>query len=130
MKAFMNEDFLLTTETGSRLFHRYAESCPIIDYHNHLPPKDIYQRRRYDNLTQVWLEADHYKWRCMRVCGVAEEYVTGEASDYAKFAEFARIMPKLIGSPVYHWAHLELQRYFGIETPLSAATAKEIWHGI
>ena len=127
MKAFMDKDFLLTTETAKNLFFDHAEKCPIIDYHNHLPAKDIYQRRRYDNLTQVWLEADHYKWRCMRVCGVAEEYVTGGASDYAKFAEFARIMPKLIGSPVYHWAHLELQRYFGIETPLSAATAKEIW---
>ena len=86
MKAFMDKDFLLTTETARKLFFDYAEKCPIIDYHNHLPAKDIYQRRRYDNLTQVWLEADHYKWRCMRVCGVAEEYVTGGASDYAKFA--------------------------------------------
>ena len=127
MKAFMNEDFLLTTETGSRLFHAYAEHCPIIDYHNHLPPKDIYQRRRYDNLTQLWLEADHYKWRCMRVCGVAEEYITGSAGEYEKFLAFARIMPRLIGSPVYHWAHLELQRYFGIETPLTEASAKTIW---
>ena len=86
MKAFMDKDFLLTTETARNLFFGHAEKCPIIDYHNHLPAKDIYQRRRYDNLTQVWLEADHYKWRCMRVCGVAEEYVTGGASDYAKFA--------------------------------------------
>jgi len=127
MKAFMDKDFLLTSETAKTLFFDYAENCPIIDYHNHLVPKDIYQRRRYGNLTQVWLEADHYKWRCMRVCGVPEQYVTGDADDYAKFAEFARIMPKLIGSPVYHWAHLELQRYFGIDTPLSASTAKEIW---
>ena len=127
MKAFMNEEFLLTNETGSRLFHEHAEHCPIIDYHNHLSPKDIFNRRRYDNLTQLWLEGDHYKWRCMRVCGVSEEYVTGSAPEWEKFYHFAAIMPRLIGSPVYHWAHLELQRYFGIHTPLSADTAKEIW---
>ena len=127
MKAFMNEEFLLTNETASRLFHQYAESCPIIDYHNHLSPKDIFNRRRYENLTQLWLEGDHYKWRCMRVCGVTEEYVTGKAPEWEKFYRFASIMPRLIGSPVYHWAHLELQRYFGITTPLTADTAKEIW---
>ena len=127
MKAFMNEEFLLTTETASRLFHQYAEGCPIIDYHNHLSPKDIFNRRRYENLTQLWLEGDHYKWRCMRVCGVPEEYVTGKAPEWEKFYRFASIMPRLIGSPVYHWAHLELQRYFGITTPLTADTAKEIW---
>lgn len=127
MKPFMNEEFLLTTETGSRLFHEYAENCPIIDYHNHLSPRDIYERRRYENLTQLWLAADHYKWRCMRVCGVPEKYVTGDAPEYEKFLAFARIMPRLIGNPVYHWAHLELQRYFGIYTPLSEDTAREIW---
>lgn len=127
MKAFMDKEFLLETETGSRLFHEYAENCPIIDYHNHLPPRDIFQRRRYENLTQLWLEGDHYKWRCMRVCGVPEEYVTGNASEWEKFQKFAEIMPRLIGSPVYHWAHLELQRYFGIDTPISGKTAKEIW---
>ena len=127
MKAFMNEEFLLTNETASRLFHEHAEHCPIIDYHNHLSPKDIFNRRRYDNLTQLWLEGDHYKWRCMRVCGVPEEFVTGNAPEWEKFYRFASIMPRLIGSPVYHWAHLELQRYFGISTPLRADTAKEIW---
>ena len=127
MKAFMNEEFLLTTETASRLFHEHAEHCPIIDYHNHLSPKDIFNRRRYENLTQLWLEGDHYKWRCMRVCGVTEEYVTGKAPEWEKFYRFASIMPRLIGSPVYHWAHLELQRYFGITTPLTATTAREIW---
>ena len=127
MKAFMNEEFLLTTETASRLFHEHAEHCPIIDYHNHLSPKDIFNRRRYENLTQLWLEGDHYKWRCMRVCGVTEEFVTGKAPEWEKFYRFASIMPRLIGSPVYHWAHLELQRYFGITTPLTADTAKEIW---
>ena len=127
MKEFMNEEFLLTNEVASKLFHEYAEQCPIIDYHNHLSPKDIFNRRRYENLTQLWLEGDHYKWRCMRVCGVPEEYVTGNASEWDKFLRFARIMPRLIGSPVYHWAHLELQRYFGIRTPLTGETAREIW---
>lgn len=127
MKAFMDQDFLLTTETAKKLYHEYAADCPIIDYHNHLSAKEIYERRRYENLTQLWLEADHYKWRCMRVCGVEEHYVTGDASDYEKFEAFATVMPRLIGSPIYHWAHLELQRYFGIHTPLSKATAKEIW---
>ena len=127
MKAFMDREFLLGSETARTLFHDYAEDCPIIDYHNHLNPREIYERRCYENLTQLWLEADHYKWRAMRVCGVAEHYVTGDASEYEKFEAFAAIMPRLIGSPVYHWAHLELQRYFGITTPLSAATAREIW---
>lgn len=127
MKTFMDKDFLLMNETARNLFHNYAEQCPIIDYHNHLPPKDIFQRRRYENLTQLWLESDHYKWRCMRVCGVSEEYVTGDAPEWDKFFKFAQIMPRLIGTPVYHWAHLELQRYFGIDTPLTEQSAKEIW---
>ena len=128
MKPFMNEEFLLYNETGSRLFHEHAEGLPIIDYHNHLNPREIYERRRYENLTQLWLETDHYKWRAMRVCGVPEEYVTGSATEYDKFLAFAKVMPRLIGTPVYHWAHLELQRYFGISTPISEATAKEIWN--
>lgn len=127
MKAFMDRNFLLSTETAQRLFHKHAENCPIVDYHNHLNPKDILHRRRYENLTQLWLEGDHYKWRCMRVCGVTEQYVTGNAPEWEKFYQFARIMPRLIGSPVYHWAHLELQRYFDIHTPLTAESAKEIW---
>ncbi|MBP1571631.1 MAG: glucuronate isomerase, partial [Oscillospiraceae bacterium] len=81
MKAFMNEEFLLSNETASKLFHQYAENCPIIDYHNHLSPKDIFNRRKCENLAQLWLEGDHYKWRCMRVCGVSEEYITGNASE-------------------------------------------------
>ena len=127
MKTFMDNDFLLRSQTARVLFHRYAENCPIVDYHNHLSTKDICNRRRYENLTQLWLEGDHYKWRCMRVCGVPEQYVTGNAPEWEKFLHFARIMPRLIGSPVYHWAHLELQRYFGINTPLREDTAKEIW---
>ena len=128
MRAFMDKDFLLSTETAKELFHGYAEDCPIIDYHNHLSPKDIFQRRRYDDLAQLWLEADHYKWRTMRVCGVEEYYITGGATPYEKFLRFAEILPRLIGSPVYHWAHLELQRYFGIYEPLNAASAESIWN--
>ena len=127
MRAFMDRDFLLHTATARTLYHDYAADCPIMDYHNHLNPREIYQRRRYENLTQLWLEADHYKWRVMRVCGVPEYYVTGNAPEYEKFEKFASVLPHLIGSPVYHWAHLELQRYFGISTPLTAATAREIW---
>lgn len=127
MRAFMDRDFLLNNDTARTLYHDYAADCPIMDYHNHLNPREIYQRRRYENLTQLWLEADHYKWRVMRVCGVPEYYVTGNAPEYEKFEKFAAVLPRLIGSPVYHWAHLELQRYFGISTPLTAATAREIW---
>ncbi len=127
MRPFMNEEFLLYNETGSKLFHEHAEGLPIIDYHNHLPAQEIYERHRYDNLTLLWLAADHYKWRVMRVCGVDEYYVTGDAPEYEKFCQFAKILPRLIGTPVYHWAHLELQRYFGIHTPLTEKTAKEIW---
>ena len=128
MVPFMNEEFLLTTKTAQELFHGYAQNCPIIDYHNHLPAKDIFQRRKCENLTQLWLEADHYKWRAMRVCGVPEYYVTGNAPEKEKFLKFAEIMPRLIGAPVYHWAHMELQRYFGITTPLTGDTAEEIWN--
>lgn len=127
MKKFMDEDFLLTSKTAKTLFHDYAEDCPIIDYHNHLPAKEIFQQRKYRNLTELWLEADHYKWRCMRMCGVSEYYITGTATDYEKFSKFAEIMPRLIGNPVYHWAHLELQRYFGIYETLSEKTALKIW---
>ena len=127
MKAFMDKDFLLNSETASKLFYEYANECPIIDYHNHLSPKDIYNRRKCENLTQLWLETDHYKWRAMRVCGVDEKYITGSASEWEKFLAFATILPRLIGTPVYHWAHLELRRYFGIETVLTQETAKEIW---
>ena len=128
MKPFMDDEFLLTTQTGSRLYHEHAQSCPIIDYHNHLAPREIFQRRRYENLTQLWLETDHYKWRSMRACGVPEKWITGSAPEYEKFVCFARIMPRLIGSPVYHWTHLELRRYFGIVVPLSGETAEGIWN--
>ena len=127
MRKFMDGDFLLTTDTAKKLFHEHAADCPIIDYHNHLPAQEIFEKKTYENPAQVWLAADHYKWRCMRVCGVDEKYITGDASDYEKFMKFAGIMPKLIGTPVYHWAHLELQRYFGIHDVISSETAQMIW---
>ena len=122
----MGDDFLLSTKTAAELF----EACrnePIFDWHCHLPPKEIYENRQPRNITELWLSADHYKWRGMRGCGISEEYITGNASDYEKFKAWASVMDECIGNPLYHWTHLELQRYFGIYTPLSAKTADEIW---
>ena len=119
MKAFMDRDFLLENETARALFHTYAENQPIYDYHNHLPPQEIAERKRYENLTQLWLTADHYKWRAMRACGVDEQYITGGAPEYEKFRKWAEVVPQLTGCPLYHWTHLELQRYFEIYTPLT-----------
>lgn len=127
MKAFMDRDFLLDTETARVLYHEYAEGMPIFDYHNHLSAKDIAQHRRFRNLTELWLETDHYKWRALRTAGVDERLITGDAGDYEKFEAWAAVTPKLIGSPLYHWAHLELQRYFGIYEPLCPANARAIW---
>lgn len=127
MRKFMDEDFLLYTPTAKKLFFDYAKDMPIYDYHCHLDPKEIYENRKYSNLTELWLNADHYKWRQMRICGIDENLITGTASDREKFYAFASIMPKIIGNPLYHWAHLELQRYFNIHTPLSPDTAKEIY---
>lgn len=127
MKAFMDKDFLLDTETARVLYHDYAAEMPIFDYHNHLSPKDIAEHRRFRNMTELWLETDHYKWRALRANGVDERLITGDADDYAKFEAWAAVMPKLIGSPLYHWAHLELQRYFGILEPLCPANAREVW---
>ena len=127
MKSFMGRNFLLTTETSKALFHRYAEKLPIIDYHCHVSPKEIAEDRQIPNIAELWLGGDHYKWRAMRSCGVPEKYITGDASDYDKFKAYARIMPSLIGNPLYHWTHLELRRYFGIEDILSEQTADKIW---
>lgn len=126
MKQFMDKDFLLETETAKKLFDA-CKDMPIIDYHCHLSPQEIYEDTPYDNVGQLWLKGDHYKWRLMRACGVEEKYVTGDASDYEKFEKFASIMPLCIGNPVYHWAHLELQRYFDCTLPLNAKNAKAIW---
>lgn len=127
MKAFMDKDFLLETETAKTLYHDYAAAMPIIDYHCHLSPQEIAEDKQYENITQVWLYGDHYKWRAMRSAGVDERYITGDASDYDKFLAWARVMPQCIGNPLYHWTHLELQRFFGITTPLNEQSAPQIW---
>ena len=127
MKKFMDEDFLLTTETAKNLYHNYAEKLPIIDYHCHLSPQEIYEDVRYENITQVWLGADHYKWRQMRSNGVEEKYITGDASDREKFQKWAETLEKAIGNPLYHWSHLELKKYFGYEGHLCGDTAQEVW---
>lgn len=127
MKKFMDADFLLDTPSAEKLFHDFAEHMPICDYHCHLSPKEIYENKAPENITQLWLSGDHYKWRAMRSCGVDERYCTGDASDREKFQKFAYTLQYCIGNPLYHWAHIELQRYFGIDTPLSAKTADEIF---
>ena len=124
---FMGKHFLLDTETARALYENYAEKLPIIDYHSHQSPKEIAEDLRYNNITELWLGADHYKWRAMRLCGVDEKFITGGASDYEKFREYAKCMPKLIGNPLYHWSHMELQRYFGWRGLLSEKTADEVW---
>ena len=127
MKAFMDQNFLLNTETARTLYHEAAKDCPIIDYHCHLSPREIYEDIRYDNITQVWLGGDHYKWRLMRSAGVPEKYITGDAPDYEKFEKYATVIGKAIGNPLYHWSHLELRRFFGYDGILNKATAPEVW---
>lgn len=127
MKAFMDQDFLLATETAKTLYHEYAEKMPVLDYHCHINPREIAEDRQFENITQVWLGGDHYKWRFMRSCGVDEFYITGGASDKEKFMKWAECIGKAIGNPLYHWSHLELQRYFGYHGALSAKTAEEVW---
>ena len=127
MKAFMDEDFLLQTEAAKKLYHEFAETMPILDYHCHINPKEIAQDRQFENITQVWLGGDHYKWRFMRSCGVDERYITGDASDKEKFMKWAECLGKAIGNPLYHWSHLELKRYFDFHGALSAKNAQEVW---
>ena len=127
MKAFMDKDFLLSTETARTLYHNHAAKMPIIDYHCHINPQEIAEDRKFENLTQIWLGGDHYKWRVMRSNGVDEKYITGDASDREKFQKFAESLPKAIGNPMYHWCHLELQRYFGYNGVLNGQTAQEVW---
>ena len=115
MKAFLDEEFLLQNEPARRLYHGWAEKMPIVDYHCHIDPRDIAEDRRFDNITQVWLGGDHYKWRLIRSNGVPEEEITGNAPDRVKFQRFAEALPRAIGNPLYHWTHLELKRYFGYE---------------
>lgn len=127
MKNFMDKDFLLDTDTAKKLFHDFAENMPICDYHCHLSPKEIYENKSPASITELWLSGDHYKWRAMRSCGVEEKYCTGDADDREKFEKFGYTLQYCIGNPLYHWAHIELQRYFGIDTPLNAKTAGEIF---
>lgn len=127
MKNFMDKDFLLDNEVSKKLFHEYCENMPICDYHCHLSPKEIYENKAPKSITELWLSGDHYKWRAMRSCGVEEKYCTGDATDKEKFEKFGYALQYCIGNPLYHWAHIELQRYFGIDTPLNAKTAGEIY---
>lgn len=128
MKQFMDKDFLLSTETARSLFHEHAENTPILDYHCHINPEEIAKDRKFENITQVWLGGDHYKWRQMRSNGIEEQYITGNASDREKFQKWAETLEKAIGNPLYHWSHLELQRYFGYTGVLNGSTAEEVWN--
>ena len=126
-KTFITEDFLLENKFSQRLFHEYAAQMPIIDYHCHLPPNEIANNRQFENLTKIWLDGDHYKWRAMRTFGIDEKYVTGNSSDKDKFIEWGKAVPYTLRNPLYHWTHLELQRYFDIDTLLNADTANDIY---
>lgn len=127
MKKFLDDNFLLDSPAAVELYRRHAEPQPIIDYHNHLPPQDIAADRRFGDLTEAWLEGDHYKWRAMRANGIAEQYITGGASSEEKFLKWAETVPHTLRNPLYHWTHLELRRYFGIHEILSPKTAKAIF---
>ena len=130
-KSFLPENFLLSTPTSEKLYFEFAQAMPLFDYHCHIPPADIAQNRRFENLTQIWLAdghyGDHYKWRAMRANGVPERFITGDASDYDKFLAFARTVPATLRNPLYHWTHLELRRYFGITELLNEESAPRIW---
>lgn len=128
MKQFMDKEFLLSTPTASRLFHEYADTCPVLDYHCHINPREIAEDKQFSNITEVWLGGDHYKWRQMRSNGIDEYYITGDASPREKFQKWAETLEKAIGNPLYHWSHLELQRYFGYTGILNRDTAEEVWN--
>jgi len=127
MKPFIHDNFLLGNKTSEILYHKYAENQPIIDFHCHLSPAMIAEDRQFSNLTQAWLEGDHYKWRAMRINGISEKFCTGNGSDYEKFNKWAETVPATAGNPLYHWTHLELARYFNITEQLSPATASAIY---
>jgi glucuronate isomerase len=127
MKAFMDEDFLLENKTAERLYHEYARDLPIIDYHCHLPPDEVAVDRSFENMTKIWLDGDHYKWRAMRANGVAEEFCTGSAPDKEKFMKWAETVPYTLRNPLYHWTHMELRKPFGIKKVLNPDTAEEIY---
>lgn len=125
--GIINDTFMLKNKTAEKLYFDFAKDMPIIDYHCHINPQEIYEDRKFENITQVWLGGDHYKWRLMRSNGVPEEEITGGADDYTKFSAFAEMLPKAIGNPMYHWCHLELKRYFGFDGVLNKDTAKDVY---
>src|ERR1044071_555551 len=127
MKKFLDENFLLKTKSAQRLYHEYAKDMPIIDYHCHLPPQQIAEDHRFENLTEVWLYGDHYKWRAMRSNGIDESFITGGKTDWEKFQKWAETVPYTLRNPLYHWTHLELQRYFGVNEILNENSAKKIY---
>ena len=127
MKEFLGDDFLLENDVAEILYHNYAKTMPIIDYHCHISAQEIFEDKRYENITELWLYGDHYKWRAMRSCGINERLITGDASDYEKFEAYCSAVPLLIGNPLYHWSHLELKRYFGYDGIISPSTCREIW---
>ena len=128
MSTTFNEELYLTNEPGRMLYHKYAEHMPIIDYHCHLQPKEIYENRQFEDIGEMWLSGDHYKWRAMRTFGIEEKYITGtETTYYEKYMKFAEILPQMIGNPIYIWCALELKRFFGIDEPLNARNADEIY---
>lgn len=128
MKTFLDENFILKTETAQKLFHNYAEKMPIFDFHNHLSAKEIYEDKSLGNLANAWLDGDHYKWRQMRSYGVPENLVTGKTDDFKRFMAYVYTIQGAVGNPLYHWTHLELQRYFGITEPLTPENAEEVWN--
>ncbi len=128
MKQFLDKDFLLENETAKTLFHDVVKSLPIIDYHCHINPEEIAKDKSFETITELWLGGDHYKWRLMRSSGVPEKYITGDASPREKFQKWAETISKAIGNPLYHWSHLELQRYFGYYGTLNGKTAEEVWN--
>ncbi|MBU9723571.1 MULTISPECIES: glucuronate isomerase [Bacillaceae] len=127
MTSFIHEDFILKTESAKVLYHDYAKDMPIYDYHCHLSPKEIAENHRFNNLTEIWLHGDHYKWRAMRTLGIDEKFITGDASDEEKFKTWVKAVPYTVGNPLYHWTHLELKRYFDVDALLSEKTADDIW---
>ncbi|MEW9670584.1 glucuronate isomerase [Ammoniphilus sp. 3BR4] len=127
MESFIHDRFMLKNQTAVHLYHQYAKNMPIYDYHCHLSPKEIAENRRFNNITELWLAGDHYKWRALRAHGIDERYITGDASDKEKFAAWARTVPYTLGNPLYHWTHLELKRYFGINELLSEDNWERIW---
>jgi len=127
-RAFITDNFLLYSPSAIRLYHEYAKDLPIVDYHCHLPPRQVAEDYQFKNMTDIWLRGDHYKWRLMRTFGVDEKYITGEASDWEKYEKWAEVVPHTLRNPMYHWVHLELNRPFGIsDRLLNPANAKGIW---